>query len=164
MTADITSTSPEQLEHKKRRRSPGYYRPLTDAELNRLPKNIFKKIGQRFEDNEDPADTTAGLIVEVVKHTKSGKLQFKTYDDQLFTDGPPEDKNDFLYLAVSWAMKSCRFHKAKKSASLFASLAQHVRAEELLYNFGTTSPARRKQRRQRQRPRPSQCSRSVSFY
>ncbi len=32
-------------------------------------------------------------------------------------------------------------------------LAQAVRTEELLYNFGTTSPKRRKQRRQRQWPR-----------
>ena len=151
--ADITSTAPEQLEHKKRRRSPGYYRPLTAAELNRLPKDVFKKIGQRFEDNEDPADTTAGIVVEAVKHTKSHALQFKVYDDQVFTDGPPTDKADYSYLVVKWAMKACRFYKIKKLVSHFASIAQAVRTEELLYNFGTTSPARRKQRRQRQRPR-----------
>ena len=57
----------------------------------------------------------------------------------LFTDGPPENKMDFEYLVVSWAIKACRFHKIKKPVSHFASLAQAVRAEELLYNFGTTS-------------------------
>jgi hypothetical protein len=114
---------------------------------------VFRKIGQRFEDNEDPADTTAGIVVDVVKHTKSNKLQFKVYDDQVFPDGPPTDKADYSYLVVKWAIKACRFHKIKKSVSHFASLAQAVRTEELLYNYGTTSSARRKQRRQRQRPR-----------
>ncbi len=50
-------------------------------------------------------------------------------------------------------MKSCHFHKVKKIVSHFASLAQAIRVEELMYNFGTTSSKRRKQRRQRQRPR-----------
>jgi hypothetical protein len=66
--------------------------------LNRLPKDVFRKIGQRYTDNEDPADSTAGIIVEVVKHAKSGKLHFKAYDDLLFSDGPPEDKMDYDYL------------------------------------------------------------------
>ena len=91
--------------------------------------------------------------MDIVKHDKSKKLEFKVYDDKIFVDGPPDDKMDFSYLNVKWAMKSCKFYKVKKSTSLFASLAQAVRTEELLYNFGTTSPARRKQRRQRQRPR-----------
>ena len=151
--ADITSTFPEQLEHNKRRRSPGYYCPLTAAELNQLPKNVFRKIGQRFEDSEDPEDTTAGIVVDVVKHTKSNKLQFKVYDDQVFPDGPPTDKSDYSYLNVKWAMKSCRFQKAKKAISQLASLALQVSIEERQYNFGTTSPKRQKQRRQRQRPR-----------
>ena len=45
--ADITASHPAQLEHNKRRRSPGYYRPLTAAELNRLPNDVFRKIGQK---------------------------------------------------------------------------------------------------------------------
>ena len=115
--ADITATHPTQLEHQKRRRSPSYYCPLTAVELNRLPKDVFRKIGQRFEDNEDPADTTAGIVVDVVKHTKSNKLQFKVYDDQVFPDGPPTDKADFSYLAVNWAIKSCKFFKGKFAAA-----------------------------------------------
>ena len=97
---DITATAPEQLEHKKRRRSPGYYRPLTAAELNQLPKDVFRKVGQRFEDKEDPADSTTGLIVDIVKHDKSKKLEFKVYDDKIFVDGPPDDKMNFSYLNV----------------------------------------------------------------
>jgi hypothetical protein len=151
--ADITATDPVQLQHNKRRRSPGYYRALTPAELNKLPREIFRKIGQQFIDNEDPDDSTSGIVADVVKHTKSKKLHFKVYDDKLFTDGPPSDKMDFSYLVVSWAIKACRFHKAKKSISHLAALAQVIHAEQLLYNFGTTSSARRKQRRQRQRPR-----------
>jgi hypothetical protein len=122
----------------------------------------------RYTDDEDPVDTTAGLIVDVVKHIKSGKLQFKAYDDSLitvhgrrhtmtacslFTDRPPTDKLDFVYLNVAWAMKSCRFHKPKAAKPFFAKLASAVSAEESAYNLGTPSASRRKLQQQRRRSR-----------
>ncbi len=63
---------------------------------------------------QDPDNTIAGTITDVVKHTKSNKLKFKVYDNQVFPDGPPPDKADYSYLVVSWAIKSCKFHKVKR--------------------------------------------------
>ena len=151
--ADITVTNPKQLHHEKRRRSPGYYRELSKAELNKLPKAIFAKVGQQYVDNEDPADSTSGIIINIVMHCKSRKLQFKCYNSELFPNGPPVDKMDFDYISVAWAMKSCTFRKIKAVKSLFAQLAAQINTEEKIVNMGPTASNRRKQRKQRQRPR-----------
>ena len=147
---EVQLQNQEQAKPRKREYLNNRYLELTVAELNHLDKAAVKKIGMKFIDNEDPMDTVSGVIISVVKHKKSRKLQFKYYDDNLF-DEPPKGGKSFEYINVKYALQHCTF---QKYVSHWAALVELVDMEERQYNFGTTqSTKRRKQQRQRRRPR-----------
>jgi hypothetical protein len=139
----------------KRRNIHRYY-TLSPAEINNLPKPVFKRIGMTFTDHSDRADELDGIVDAVVKHAKSRKLFFR-YWNHLVDDEKPTSPADFEYLLVSYAMTNCKWSKTKsqvkKNQSFFASSAQIITAEQNLFNYGRASVSRSKQRRQRQRPR-----------
>jgi hypothetical protein len=87
----IPVQQPEQLIHQKKNRSEARYTDLTAVELARLPKSMLSKIDKQFTDITDAPAIYEGVIVAIVRQTKSKSLCFKYYDPNLYSS-PPRDE------------------------------------------------------------------------
>jgi hypothetical protein len=87
----------QQVRPPNKPRSRHHYFDLSDAEVNKIPKAKFSRIGKVFVDNEDPLDTATGVISGIVRHKKSRKLAFKYWNHQIH-DCEPSSPADFEYI------------------------------------------------------------------
>jgi hypothetical protein len=134
------------------------YFDLSDAEINKLPKATFNRIGKVFLDDEDPLDTATGVITGIVRHKKSRKLAFKYWNHQLY-DSEPSSPSDFDYMDVKHAMSLGKWSKYKPMAALIAAA---VTIEDSHRNAGISKNSKKKAR-QRQRYVPWWHKRSNSI-
>jgi hypothetical protein len=149
-TIQLHVDNKNQLKTPKRQRLTNQYVDLTVKEINKLSKNMVNKINMRFIDENDPNDVVSGKIIEIVKHKKSKKLQYKYYDDSQY-DEPPCNKDAYSYINAKYCLDKCKFQKIK---TLIASTAQRIENETNQYNScASLSKTQRKNRTNRQRPR-----------
>ena len=67
----------QQVRPPPKARCRHHYSDLSDAEVNKIPRAKFNRIGKLFVDDEDPLDTATGAVTRIVRHKKSRKLAFK---------------------------------------------------------------------------------------
>ena len=63
-------------------------------------------MGMQFTDDKDPDDTATGIVVIIVRHKKSCKLEFRNWDHTV--GEAPIKAADFNYLNVTNAVTHCR--------------------------------------------------------
>jgi hypothetical protein len=123
-----------------------HYFDLSDAEVNKIPKAKFNRIGKLFVDDDDPLDTATGVVTGIVRHKKSRKLAFKYWNHQLH-DSEPSSPADFEYIDINHAMSKGKWSKYKPIALHIAATAV---LEESYRNMGISRNSKKKAR-QRQR-------------
>ena len=123
------------------------YWDLTAAEIKKLPHATIKRIGMKFIDDKDPADTCTGTVESIVRHKKSKKLSFKYWDHNVHSATPKRDK-DFEYLNVKYGLEDCTW---KKANSVTLLVAASVVSDQVFLNRGPTRNAIKKAK-QKERP------------
>ncbi len=159
--ADITiQLQPnQQVRPPLKLKSKHHYLKLSDADINKLPKSTFRCIGKQFVDDEDPADTTAGVAVGIERHKKSRKLVFKYWNHHIH-DIEPNSPFDYDYIDVKYAVSKCKWSKYKPTITRIAAV---VTVEEGYRNAGISKNSKKKARqRQRYVPWWHKCSNAAA--
>lgn len=92
-----------------------HYFDLSQLEIHKVEKLKVKRIGMRFLDNTDPNDISTGIIVSIVRHKKSHKLAYKSWDQTIHAT-PPKDEALYDYMDVNYATANCKWSKVIKVA------------------------------------------------
>jgi hypothetical protein len=129
------------------------YFNLSDAEVNKIPKAKFNRIGKIFVDDEDPLDTATGVVTGIVRHKKSRKLAFKYWNHQLH-DNEPSSPADFEYIDINHAMSKGKWSKYKPLALRIAATAI---IEDSYRNLGISRNSKKKARQ-----RSHKCLNSIN--
>ena len=148
----------QQVRPPLKPRTKHHYFKLSNADINKLPKSTFNRIGKQFVDDEDPSDISAGVAVGIERHKKSKKLVFKYWNHHIY-DSEPNSPSDYDYIDVKYAVARCKWSKYKPPITRIAAI---VTVEEGYRNAGISKNSKKKAR-QRQRYIPWWHKRSNSI-